>query len=243
MNAGRKGGRVNAGRTGGRVTAGEDEWKGERGKDGWKGMVSAGEIDSQNDPPTRVHLRSFSPTHPRSSALLHPPTRVHPRPRSSARQSFLGARLDARFADAAKIRSPLRSVRTRLYFTSESHLHALLNVLRYGSPGHPPIVKNLDAVGAIDELNYLSTIAFHVYEKLAAPPHDPNRYRVMLALSPGPDADPFDVSAGTAAPSVTLIELNNSLSLADLEQFLKAALSAGTHSRDPDMGLGRKGTC
>ena len=156
---------------------------------------------------------------------------------------ILGARLDARFADAAKIRSPLRSVRTRLYFTSESHLHALLNVLRYGSPGHPPIVKNLDAVGAIDELNYLSTIAFHVYEKLAAPPHDPNRYRVMLALSPGPDADPFDVSAGTAAPSVTLIELNNSLSLADLEQFLKAALSAGMHSRDPDMGSGRKGTC
>ena len=31
------------------------------------------------------------------------------------------------------IRSMGRHVRTRLYFTSESHVHALLNVLRYGS--------------------------------------------------------------------------------------------------------------
>ena len=32
---------------------------------------------------------------------------------------------------AQDINSPLRHVRTRIYFTSESHVHSLINVLRY----------------------------------------------------------------------------------------------------------------
>jgi inositol hexakisphosphate/diphosphoinositol-pentakisphosphate kinase len=32
---------------------------------------------------------------------------------------------------ASDINSPLRHVRTRIYFTSESHIHSLINVLRY----------------------------------------------------------------------------------------------------------------
>ncbi len=32
---------------------------------------------------------------------------------------------------APQINSPLRHVRTRVYFTSESHIHSLVNVLRY----------------------------------------------------------------------------------------------------------------
>ena len=32
---------------------------------------------------------------------------------------------------ATDINSPLRHVRTRIYFTSESHVHSLLNVLRF----------------------------------------------------------------------------------------------------------------
>jgi hypothetical protein len=31
---------------------------------------------------------------------------------------------------ASDINSPLRHVRTRIYFTSESHIHSLINVLR-----------------------------------------------------------------------------------------------------------------
>jgi hypothetical protein len=33
---------------------------------------------------------------------------------------------------APHINSPLRHVRTRIYFTSESHIHSLVNVLRWG---------------------------------------------------------------------------------------------------------------
>lgn len=44
---------------------------------------------------------------------------------------------------AQDINSPLRHVRTRIYFTSESHVHSLINVLRYcqlgmSAPASPP---------------------------------------------------------------------------------------------------------
>ncbi len=39
---------------------------------------------------------------------------------------------------ATDINSPLRHVRTRIYFTSESHMHSLINVLRYSHCGAPP---------------------------------------------------------------------------------------------------------
>ncbi|CAH0517919.1 unnamed protein product [Peronospora belbahrii] len=45
-----------------------------------------------------------------------------------------GYRLDPSFAKELRIKSPGTQVRTRLYFTSESHLHTFLNVLRFQCP-------------------------------------------------------------------------------------------------------------
>ncbi|TYZ60073.1 hypothetical protein PybrP1_008743 [[Pythium] brassicae (nom. inval.)] len=45
-----------------------------------------------------------------------------------------GYRLDPSYAKELRIKSPATQVRTRLYFTSESHMHTLLNVLRFQCP-------------------------------------------------------------------------------------------------------------
>lgn len=45
--------------------------------------------------------------------------------------SDINHRLDPRLSKHIVI-TPSRHVRTRLYFTSESHIHCLINILRYG---------------------------------------------------------------------------------------------------------------
>ena len=44
---------------------------------------------------------------------------------------------------ATDINSPLRHVRTRIYFTSESHVHSLVNVLRYSHLGKLMVAASL----------------------------------------------------------------------------------------------------
>lgn len=54
-------------------------------------------------------------------------------------QHEVSHRLDSRHDSFIHVRTPERNVRTRLYFTSESHIHSLLNVIRcgnYGQHGH-----------------------------------------------------------------------------------------------------------
>ncbi|KAG7281847.1 hypothetical protein CRUP_031096 [Coryphaenoides rupestris] len=66
------------------------------------------------------------------------------------------------------VMSPGRHVRTRLYFTSESHVHSLLSVFRYG--GLLDEVKDqqwkqaMDYLSAVSELNYMTQIVIMLYE-------------------------------------------------------------------------------
>jgi inositol hexakisphosphate/diphosphoinositol-pentakisphosphate kinase len=83
-----------------------------------------------------------------------------------------------------------RRVRTRLYFTSESHLHTLVNVLRFPSPGAggypcPLSKKGRDIVSAASELCYLTQIVIRLFENIEKDVSDPKRFRIEIFFSPG----------------------------------------------------------
>lgn len=94
-----------------------------------------------------------------------------------------------------EIKSTHRSVRTRLYFTSESHLHTLLNVLRYGREDCPvksPVGEEARKwVEDFPELCYMTHFVLRVFERFQYAPDDPQRFRLEISLSPGADQDPL----------------------------------------------------
>ncbi|KAM5337573.1 inositol hexakisphosphate and diphosphoinositol-pentakisphosphate kinase 1 isoform 14-T18 [Glossophaga mutica] len=85
--------------------------------------------------------------------------------------------------------SPGRHVRTRLYFTSESHVHSLLSVFRYGGlldeTQDAQWQRALSYLGAISELNYMTQIVIMLYEDNTRDPLSEERFHVELHFSPG----------------------------------------------------------
>lgn len=81
------------------------------------------------------------------------------------------------------VSSPGRHVRTRLYFTSESHLHSLLTVLRHGQL--LPLSdyqwrRAMDYVSMVSELNYMSQIVVMLYEDPTKDQMAEERFHVEL---------------------------------------------------------------
>jgi inositol hexakisphosphate/diphosphoinositol-pentakisphosphate kinase len=74
-----------------------------------------------------------------------------------------------------------RAIRTRLYFTSASHIYSLINLLTLGNNRFliekTPEKEAKDALN-VQYLGYLSHIEFRLYENLVMKPNDPNRFRL-----------------------------------------------------------------
>ena len=101
-------------------------------------------------------------------------------------------RLAAEFAE--DIKTPERHVRTRIYFTSESHIHALLNVLRYGktTPGGCLIKdEGMEILGNTKEFDYLSSLVFRVFENPEESLDSSRRFTVDLLFSNGCSGEPW----------------------------------------------------
>lgn len=101
-----------------------------------------------------------------------------------------------------------RRIRTRLYFTSESHLHTVLNVLRFGLPcdnddvdydngNTQPLLskKGMKVINEAPELCYLTHIVLRVFEDSRSEmANDPNRFRVEILFSPGAHHTPLHMN-------------------------------------------------
>ncbi|KAF5725328.1 inositol hexakisphosphate [Tripterygium wilfordii] len=105
-------------------------------------------------------------------------------------------RLDPKYAN---VKTPERHVRTRLYFTSESHIHSLMNVLRYCNldeslQGEDSLVcyNALERLHKTKELDYMSHIVLRMFENTEVALDDPKRFRIEMTFSRGADLSPLE---------------------------------------------------
>ncbi|WOK99372.1 inositol hexakisphosphate and diphosphoinositol-pentakisphosphate kinase 1-like isoform X1 [Canna indica] len=112
-------------------------------------------------------------------------------------------RLDPKYAN---VRTPERHVRTRLYFTSESHIHSLMNVLRYCNldeslQGEESLVcySALERLFRTKELDYMSHVVLRLFENTEVALEDPKRFRMEMTFSRGADLGPLENHDGNAA--------------------------------------------
>ncbi|XP_071942170.1 inositol hexakisphosphate and diphosphoinositol-pentakisphosphate kinase 2-like isoform X2 [Antedon mediterranea] len=107
------------------------------------------------------------------------------------------SRLNPRYT--RDVMTPDRHVRSRLYFTSESHIHSLLSCIRYGGlcdeTSDPQWKRAMEYLSAVRELNYMSQIVIMLYEDPKKDPTSEDKFHVELHFSPGARGleDNFDV--------------------------------------------------
>ncbi|KAI4998592.1 inositol hexakisphosphate and diphosphoinositol-pentakisphosphate kinase VIP2-like isoform X1 [Hordeum vulgare subsp. vulgare] len=113
-------------------------------------------------------------------------------------------RLDPKYAN---VKTPDRHVRTRLYFTSESHIHSLMNVLRYCNldeslHGEDSLVcqSTLDRLHRTRELDYMSNIVLRMFENTEVPLEDEERFRIEMTFSRGADLSPLEDKTSETSP-------------------------------------------
>ena len=136
------------------------------------------------------------------------------------------------------INSMGRRIRTRLYFTSESHLHTVLNTFRFAQTGESK--KSLlshhgkSILNSTPELCYLTQVVMRVFEDNRRPVEDPRRFRMEILFSPGATATPMhmneldreqDQSRFDTAP-LQLIG-REGLTCQEVEEFFEQAIMAG----------------
>jgi len=134
------------------------------------------------------------------------------------------------------VKSIWRHVRTRLYFTSASHLYSLFNLIALGLKLFSPKSENFRILQRFTSLDFLSHIMIRLYENLNAKQEDPNRFRLEIMFSQGckmEKASKFSESDNHRVPVTPSVVLNSQLTLNEIEQFLNGLLKLGTYE-DPN---------
>jgi hypothetical protein len=145
--------------------------------------------------------------------------------------------LDMSHAEDLNIRSMGRCVRTRLYFTSESHLHTLLNVLRYPADGEPDVLskEGQEVIAETPELSYLTHIVIRLFERRDREADDAQRFRCEISFSPGTTIDPRNDKSAFVTPAVVIS--NRTLVCDDLIKHLSAEIACSDAIGSVEVGL------
>lgn len=152
--------------------------------------------------------------------------------------------IDMAYSADLPINSMGRRIRTRLYFTSESHLHTLCNVLRFGgSDVRKSILSEhgLKVLNEAPEFCYLTQVVIRLFEDPRRDMEDPRRYRVELLFSPGATATPMhmaelDRESDSSRFDTAPLEMigREGLTCKDLEECFSTAIVAGQTENESD---------
>ena len=129
-----------------------------------------------------------------------------------------------------------RRIRTRLYFTSESHLHTLINVLRFAHNGDSctgedctsPVLSpyGMNLLNQSKEVCYLTQIVIRLFEDTGRLFNDPRRFRVEILFSPGATGTPIHQARSTKETDLSRLDTEplqsvglDGLTCAEVEQF------------------------
>ena len=128
------------------------------------------------------------------------------------------------------VKSHWRHIRTRLYFTSASHMYTLLNTLKLGVNSFLIDQQNREESEKLENittLDYMSGIVFRLYENLGLDEKDRERFRLEIMVHKGAAID--DINQEIEEHTIPInqdgyIDINKQLTLHDVDEFFKSLL-------------------
>ena len=143
----------------------------------------------------------------------------------SKERTYFG--LDKEKLDKTEIKSAWRHIKTRFYFTSQSHLYSLLNTLIYSMNSF--LVDNgkgINPIWSVFDLDYLSHIVFRLFENYNVDKESNERYRIEIIVSSGADKDISKADSKHMISMNPWIILNDHLSLSDLKKYFNFIMNS-----------------
>jgi inositol hexakisphosphate/diphosphoinositol-pentakisphosphate kinase len=143
-----------------------------------------------------------------------------------------------------------RRIRTRLYFTSESHLHTLINVLRFAAEGDSckygdsftsPVLSpsGMELLNQSKEVCYLTHFVIRLFEDTGRKISDTRRFRVEILFSAGATGTPIHQAQSTKGADLTRLDTEplvsvgrDGLTCADVEDFFSSVINEGGEGDD-----------
>ena len=118
-----------------------------------------------------------------------------------------------------------RNVKTRLYFTSQSHLYALFNTIIYGVNSFlVDDKKDINPIWKIFDLDYCSHIVFRLFENFNVKENDDKRYRIEIVISPGANKDPRSSNYEHMLSVNPWIVVNDHITINELNKYFNIVL-------------------